>query len=235
MHVKVAKNGEGWGGWARWLFPARCAGCGVTAEGLCGVCLESALPAPPQPPPPGVDAWHAPFAYQGPVREAIARVKYRNERAALGVLVAAMVGALPGRLDADMVTWAPSTTARRRERGFDHAELLARAVARRLRLPARPLLRRRDVLPQTGRGRRERLAGPALEAAGPAPGSVLVVDDVATTGATLRACAAALRSHGCLTVVAVTAARTPLKPVAVTTETDAGRVAEATRATSPPK
>lgn len=110
----------------------------------------------------------------------------------------------------DLVTWAPTTTSRRHDRGFDHAELLARAIARALGLRAGPTLWRHPGPPQTGQRAAVRRAGPRFDArrAG-LPGGVLLVDDVATTGATLTAAAGALRSRGAARVVAVTAARTP--------------------------
>jgi predicted amidophosphoribosyltransferase len=110
----------------------------------------------------------------------------------------------------DVVTWAPTTPARRRERGFDHAELLAKAVARRLHKPARRLLRRLPGPAQTGRSLEERRRAPALEATGraPLPRRVLLVDDVVTTGATVSAAARALRGVGAAEVRVVAAART---------------------------
>ena len=110
-----------------------------------------------------------------------------------------------------LVTWAPTSPRRRRDRGFDQAQLLARAVARRLGLPARATLRRTSSTPQTGLDARARHLGPAFRALRPSPGSVVLVDDVVTTGATLEAAASALRAAGATTVIGVTAAATPLK------------------------
>jgi predicted amidophosphoribosyltransferase len=165
--------------------------------------------------PPGLDAWVASFAYEGVARELVARVKYRNHRAALPWLADAMVATLVARVrlpPAAVVTWAPASAPRRRARGFDHGELLARAVADRLGRPVARLLLRSPGPPQTGLARAERRPGPALRAnAGAGPvSSVLLVDDVLTTGATLTAAAAVLRRAGAGRVVAVTAAATPL-------------------------
>lgn len=193
------------------MFPARCAGCGVRAPiGLCGGCLVTLRPAPARPPPMGIDAWYAALAYEGATREAVARLKYRNARAPLALLVA-MVDAVLPPLHADAVTWPPTTAQRRRHRGFDHAELLARALARRRGVAARPLLRRLDGDAQTGRGASTRRDGPAFAAAAAPPRTVLLVDDVATTGATLRNAARALRAQGCERVIGATVARTLLK------------------------
>ena len=145
------------------LFPAQCPGCGRAGEPLCDRCAHDLRPPDPAPPPRGVEGWAAPFAYEGVAREIVARLKYRQARAAIpwlaGHMTAAAV-ALPGPVDA--VTWVPTTPARRRARGFDHAELLARAVACRLRRPVRRTLVRAPGPPQTGLPARARRAGPTL-------------------------------------------------------------------------
>jgi predicted amidophosphoribosyltransferase len=191
------------------LFPARCPGCGVHAEPVCASCAVR-IPAPRlAAPPPGVAAWFAPFAYTGTARELVARVKYRHARAAVPWLAAAMVSSL-GPTAVDLVTWAPTTAARRRDRGFDHAELLARRVGHLLNLQASGLLRRIGGQPQTGLPSAARRVGPQFTARRPiGPYCVMLVDDVATTGATLGAAASALRAAGAKRVIALTAARTP--------------------------
>ena len=135
-------------------------------------------------------------------------VKYRGAHAATSWLADAACRTLGPPLPA-VVTWAPTTAARRRARGFDHAELLARRVARHLRRPVRRLLTRIDDRAQTGLAAADRRRGPQFMARALVPPSVLVVDDVATTGATLTGAAAALREAGAASVVALTAARTP--------------------------
>jgi predicted amidophosphoribosyltransferase len=181
---------------------------------------DGPTPAPPPPPPPPLTAWDSAFVYEGIVREVVARLKYRNERALLPALadrVAAVAEPLLAGIGTVVVSWPPTTAARRRERGFDHAELLARRVATRLRLPVRATLKRHDTTPQTGRTAADRRTGPVFTAKRAAARRqaapvVLLVDDVATTGATLsRAAQALLRGNAAKSVIAVTIARTPLK------------------------
>lgn len=168
---------------------------------------------PPVPvgPPAGIDAWCAPFSYEGVARELVARVKYRDTRAAVPWLVGAMAVMVEerGLVDVDVVTWPPTAAARRRDRGFDHAHHLALELARRIDRPARALLQREGGEAQTGRPSAQRRSGGPRFRAIRAPARVLLVDDVATTGTTLRSAATALRAAGTVWVGAATAARTP--------------------------
>jgi predicted amidophosphoribosyltransferase len=192
------------------LLPLTCPGCGGRGAPLCATCRAGLAPAHGAAPPAGVDAWAAAFAYRGVARELVARVKYRNARAVVPWLAAAMADAVCAHgLEAAAVCWAPTTAQHRRKRGFDPAEILARAVARELGLRCARLLDRGPGPPQTGLTAAARHVGPRFVARRGAPSRVLLVDDVATTGATLAAAAAALRLAGARRVVAVTAARTP--------------------------
>jgi predicted amidophosphoribosyltransferase len=210
------------------LLPGRCPVCDRPGPAPCARCWAALRPAPlgsarPGARPEGLDGCRSLLRYDGAGRELVARLKYRNARGAVAWLaegMARLVGAFLRRGPIDVVTWAPTSAARRRQRGFDQAELLARAVARRLGLPCRPLLVRLPGPPQTGRSAadRRRLGavfrvrdGPGGVTAGLVGAHVLVVDDVVTSGATLSAAAMALRSAGATSVVAVTAGRTPLK------------------------
>ena len=197
------------------LLPRSCVVCGSHAAGLCARCWRDLRPAVPVAAPPGIDQCRAALVYEGAGREVVARLKYRNGRAVVGWLGAAMAHVVADLAPAvDVVTWAPTSAARRRQRGFDQAELLAGRVGRGLGVPVRPLLARPGGPAQTGRARVERVDGVEFVARrSSVAGSprVLVVDDVVTTGATLSAAARALRNAGATNVAAVVAGRTPLK------------------------
>jgi predicted amidophosphoribosyltransferase len=196
------------------LWPTSCAVCGTGGPSPCGPCARTLLPAGRGAEAvEGLDACRSLLAYEGAARRLVTGLKYRNDRAALAWLAGRMAGLMappPGTV----VTWAPTTAARRRRRGYDQAEVLAAAVARRWGLPCRPLLARRrrpgggpDA--QTGASAADRRRGPTLVARRPVTGPVVVVDDVTTTGATLRAAGAAIRAAGSPWVAGLTAARTP--------------------------
>jgi ComF family protein len=204
------------------LVPPRCLLCGRlqpaggAGRGFCPAC-ESALPRVPAGwvVPLGPTACAAPFYYEGTVREALHRFKFQGLRAMARPLAAAMTDAAghlpPGQWDA--VTWVPVSPRRRRERGYDHALLLARATAARLGLrPVRTLRKVRHTISQNklagdAAARAENVRG-AFAADGAARGRRwLLVDDILTSGATLRACTDALYAAGAAGVFCLTAAK----------------------------
>ncbi len=147
------------------LLPAVCPGCGAPGRPVCHACAARLVPAPALRAPPGLDTLTARYTYEGVARELVARVKYRNARAVVPALAAAIAALHPAGSGAgveEVITWPPTTRVRRRERGFDAAEVLARAVARRLGVRAVPLLAREAGPPQTGRDPRGPRGGPAL-------------------------------------------------------------------------
>ncbi|MGI9119455.1 MAG: ComF family protein [Acidimicrobiales bacterium] len=194
----------------RVLLTLACPMCGAPGRAPCAACTQQLRPAPQLPPPVGVDACLALLAYDGAGRELVARLKYHNQRGALAGLARAMASLVADPASIDVVTWAPTTAQRRRQRGFDQAELLARPVARALHRPCRALLVRQPGPPQTGLSLAERRGGPHLQPRRAIPGwSVLVVDDVVTSGSTAAVAALALRRGGASSVVVLAAARTP--------------------------
>ena len=161
----------------------------------------------------GVDEMWAGWRHEGRAADCVRALKYGRVTKQVTPIADRMAATAPATRPADVVTWVPCSPTRRRERGFDPAELLARAVARRLGLRARRLLRRLDDEPQTARTLHGRLAGPELTVRSRLRGGVvLVVDDVCTTGSTLRAAAAALREGGAEAVVAAVATVAPAAP-----------------------
>lgn len=193
----------------RMMLPPRCPRCSDVGPVPCVRCASAATVAPPFPTPRGLATCRAAFVYDDVGRDFIASLKYRNCRAIVPWLVATMHPLVHSlRDEVDVVTWAPASPRRRRERGFDQAELLARGLAVSLQVPPRRLLRRTGQAAQTGRSRSARLGGPGLVVRRRPPPRVLLVDDVITTGATMTAGAAALRRAGALTVDGIAAAHT---------------------------
>jgi predicted amidophosphoribosyltransferase len=190
----------------------RCCGCGRRGDVLCRACAGSLRPAPPVRSIAGVDRALAAVDYVDPARALVLALKLGGRRRAAAPLAAAMWSLVVREgLWGGVVTWVPARAADVRMRGFDHAELLARAVACRTGLPARRLLIRTGPAPdQASLGaaeRRHNLAG--AFGARPCPPGVVLVDDLVTTGATAAACAAALRAAGAETVELLAACRTP--------------------------
>jgi predicted amidophosphoribosyltransferase len=180
------------------IFQIRCAGCDAPGAAVCTTCRFALLGPRPQ---PGAHGVHAAVPFTGRARRVVLGLKYRNRRQVARHLAGLVVNAVVvngDHRDLDLVTWAPTSSARRRSRGFDQGELVARHVARQLGVPCRRLLvRSGPTVAQTGRSRVERLNGPEFVARPGLDGRrVIVVDDVVTTGATMRAAAAALRHAG---------------------------------------
>ncbi|HET6506724.1 MAG TPA: double zinc ribbon domain-containing protein [Baekduia sp.] len=166
-------------------------------------------------------AW-APLGYAGPVPAVVNALKERGALGLAGLMAAQLVATAPPDLwpapddgGAALVP-VPGDPWRRRRRGIDHTARLARALAPRTGLPVAPILARSARRPrQAGRRRAQRLrADPAdvqvrTGRGGPdgPVGVAVLVDDVHTTGATLHACALALKDSGVRRVVAVTYAR----------------------------
>jgi ComF family protein len=154
-------------------------------------------------------------AYEGPARALVRALKFRGAFLA-GHAMASQIaaGAPPGVLERGRLVPVPLHPRRRRRRGFNQAERLAAAISARTGLRVCDCLERSGAsITQVGRDRSARLEGVAGTVAvrhgAEVPNVAVLVDDVATTGATLAACASALRAAGVREVTAVAYARTP--------------------------
>ena len=187
------------------LFPVRCIGCGGSGAYLCEACLTRVKPPAPEAPPEGGPLANVltPFAYEGVARDAVRLLKYRGLRALAPEMARPMARELALAVPPPFtLVPVPLHPARRRERGFNQAELLAREIARVLDAPlALGVLRRVENTPPQVRTATaaERLRNVRAAFAAPHPpdgGTLILVDDVTTTGATLSSAARALLSAG---------------------------------------
>ncbi len=216
------------------LFPKWCIGCGKEGEFICRSCYQLLSPITlplcpkcgrPQPAStlcPGCLSWQAaidgirsPFRYEGIIREAILQLKYRNLRA-LSETLATFLGdylttnPIPG----EVLMPVPIHRKRLRERGYNQSNLLAQQLSKLTDLPVvdNSLTRQRHALPQTQTKtvdeRRNNVAGAfTCHDQRLKNRQVLLIDDVATSGATLDACAVALKAAGAISVWGLALAR----------------------------
>lgn len=198
----------------RWRAPA-CRRCGVplrlldSSRPLCGDCLRR---------PPAFDRLLAGWIYRPPLDAVLRAVKFRGRDALAAPMGRAVARLHAGSLQtADLIVPVPLHWRRRLRRGFDQSSLLARAASRQLGIPCRRLLhRRRATPPQARRPRAERVRGLhrafGCQRAEMARGRrIVLVDDVVTTTATVRAAAAALQRARPREIVVLAVARTPIE------------------------
>ena len=208
------------------LLPGACAGCGRYGELLCAACVLSLRPASAASDrfaaaDPGVvvgDALElamAAFVHDGTMRRALQRLKYGGAGRLAAPLAAAATPALRRLVmqsgPAPLVP-VPVHAIRRRQRGYNQAELLSMELGRLTGLQVVDLLvRHRPTTRQHGLGRAARLhnlrGSLAIRSGAQLPATVIVVDDILTTSATLEACAETLRSHGISRVFGFAVAR----------------------------
>ena len=204
------------------LYPRKCPFCQRLVEGdalLCPDCqrtlpwlTEKAAERTPE----FVRLCVSPLRYRGPVADSIHRYKFsgrRNYAKAYGLLMAQCVRDHFTE-PFDVVSWAPLSKKRLKQRGYDQAELLARAIGAQLGLEPKPLLvKARDIPAQSGIEEEAARRANVLGAYVPLPGAqisgrrILLADDVVTSGSTLSECARTLLSAGAAEVCAVTLAQ----------------------------
>jgi ComF family protein len=174
----------------------------LDAAGLCALCRTGRR---------GFDAAYCFGAYEGPLRELIHLFKYRGMTPLARPLGDLLARAMPLDERFDLVVPAPLHWRRRWRRGFNQSDLLARGIARRCGASlSRVLRRRRWTRPQAGlsnRARRENVAHAFAVRSRLDGKTVLLVDDVMTTGSTAAACALALKRAGARRVVLLAVAR----------------------------
>lgn len=216
------------------FFPRRCVGCGRVGDFLCTSCCQI-LPRllPPfclkcgKPESSGglcptcwgwqaeINGIRSPFHFDGVVRQAIHELKYHNLKAISGCLAGLLatylqVNPMPG----EVLVPVPLHPRRLRQRGYNQSSLLAQELGRLTALPVVEdcLFRFKDSLPQarapTVEDRRRNMADVFACLDQRLSGRhVLLVDDVCTSGATLEACAVALKAAGAVSVWGLTLAR----------------------------
>lgn len=160
---------------------------------------------------PSFAALRARFRFEGDARRALLEAKFRGTTSLLRPLAEAAVEGVPAGWNINAVVPVPLHPSRERRRGYNQAAILAKAVASRLDVPCRPdALRRVRATPPQARlsaeQRRRNLLG-VFAARGPLPASVLLIDDVTTTGATFEVTAATLLDAGAVRVFALAVAR----------------------------
>ena len=185
----------------------RCDACWLPLRGAkCAACAEH---------PTSLSRLRSVFRYEGDVRRLVHAFKFGGQSALGKALAAQLAGCYHEyALAADVVVAVPLTGSRRRSRGYNQAALVAREVAREIGLPAADALRRRgNATPQAASATAEQRRSNVVGVFEPVKGAdvtgqrVLLIDDVATTGATLGACADMLSAMGARGVIGLTLAR----------------------------
>lgn len=197
------------------LAPLNCIECGREGTALCIDCSSLIPRCSPVPHLTCVDRYTAATIYGGVVEKLIHQLKYARRRSVANSLARFMSGRSAGLLDeATIITYIPSSPGHYRSRGYNQGAALAKEVAKLSSLPCRPLLWRVGGSQQVGSDRRTRQRQ-AARAFTPRyqriirGATVLIVDDVVTTGATVSAAAGCLRLAGAARVLVMSVAYQP--------------------------
>jgi ComF family protein len=201
---------------ADWVAPPRCAACDERLGHptvFCPTCFEAVVPCRPLQSLVPLVAYGA---YGGPLADAVHRFKYQNRpdlAQPLGELLSSALAAAAAKgCSSSLVVPVPLHPMRLAERGYNQAALLAARLPNAGTFAPRALVRARHTPPQTGldRVRRQSNLRDAFAVRAPhrvADQRIVLVDDVITTGATMRACADALYRAGAASVLALAVAR----------------------------
>lgn len=193
------------------LYPPKCAFCGrIGVHGVCDACAKT-LPYAESPLREGAGFGRcaAPLRYEGVVRDSILRFKFHGASGAAAgyapILSQCVAEELGGEFD--VVTWAPVSKKRLRERGYDQSRLLAVETAKVWDVAPVTLLKKtRDNPPQSGLGAPERRGNvigvyEAVNVERIQNARILLIDDIVTTGSTLAECVRVLKEAGAQSVV----------------------------------
>lgn len=195
------------------LVPPLCSACGRSCRREAALCTRCSRRLASLDPlegagPPGVDRAWSSAPHEGVARDLVAALKFRRLLPVAELAADRIQWLAPGTLLSGTIVPAPTARLRSYARGFDPAAEIAAALAGRTGLPLDACLTRRGGGRQVGKRRAERIGHPPLiKARREAPRSVLLIDDVLTTGATLTSCAQALRKAGAIRVAAITFTR----------------------------
>ncbi len=195
------------------LVPPLCAACGRGCRSdavLCTRCARRLAAGSPLEGSgaPGLDRAWSSAPHEGVARDLVAALKFRHLLPVAEQMADRVQWLAPGSLLSGTIVPVPTAPIRSALRGFDPAAEIGSALAQRTELPLSSCLVRRGGGRQVGRRRAQRVGHPPLiHARGEVPRSVLLIDDVLTTGATLSSCARALRQAGAIRVAAVTFTR----------------------------
>lgn len=191
------------------LVPHACLGCGVEPSLICAGCLESLAPEILVPSSLKV---RSATLYEGLAKSLIWRLKSDGVQAAAKVMARQMITLLNDEDHNYLIVPVPTATSRVRQRGYDQAKLLARALSRQTGLAYSDCLARHGQAHQVGSSRSKRLSqlSSAFRVKKAIGGErILLIDDVTTTGATLETAAAFLKMAGARRVEAITFAYKP--------------------------
>lgn len=195
------------------IVPPLCAACGRTCRPeatLCTRCSRRLAEADPLEGfgAPGLDRAWSSASHEGVARDLVTALKFRRLLPVADLIADRIQWLAPSTILSGTIVPVPTAPLRSALRGFDPAAEITAALAQRTELPFSSCLIRRGGGRQVGKRRAERIGHPPLiHASGEVPRSVLLIDDVLTTGATLSSCARALRSAGAIRIAAITFTR----------------------------